>query len=71
MLNRPMGPNNFNISESQAQQEVQQILQQNKPLAQKFQTVMQNNPGRSYWDIAMSLAKERGIDLNQILRLRR
>jgi hypothetical protein len=66
-----MGPNNFNISEQQAQIEVQQILQQNKPLAQKFQTLMQNNQGRSYWDIASSLARERGIDLNQLLRFRR
>ena len=59
-----------NIDENSARIEAQRQLQ-NPNLAQKFQQVMQNNQGKSYWEIADMLAKERGINLQNFIRSRR
>ena len=60
---------NSPMSEEQAKLEAERRLQ-NPNLAQKFQQLMQNNQGKSYWDIAFDLAKQRGINLNQFIRPR-
>ena len=60
---------NSPMSEEQAKLEAERRLQ-NPNLAQKFQQLMQNNQGKSYWDIAFDLAKHRGINLNQFIRPR-
>ena len=57
------------MSEEQAKVEAQRRLQ-NPNLAQRFQQVMQQYQGRSYWDVAFDLARQRGIDLNQFMRRR-
>ena len=59
-----------NMTNEQAQIEVQRQLNQNPNLAQRFQQVMQQNQGKSYWDIANDLARQRGINLNALFRRR-
>lgn len=71
MLNRPgQSPRQSNgpMTEQQAEMRAKQMLNNNPNLSQRFQQVMQANQGRSYWDIAYQLARERGIDLNQFRR---
>ena len=70
MLNRPgQSPRrNGPMTEEQAEMQVRQMLNNNPNLSQRFQQVMQANQGKSYWDIAYQLARERGIDLNQFRR---
>lgn len=71
MLNRPgQNPRQSNgpMTEEQAEMRAKQMLNNNPNLSQRFQQVMQANQGKSYWDIAYQLARERGIDLNQFRR---
>ena len=76
MLNNNQGqyqcqtPDFSNMTNEQAQIEAQRQLNQNPNLAQRFQQVMQQNQGKSYWDIANDLARQRGINLNTLLRRR-
>ena len=59
-----------NMTNEQAQVEAQRQLSQNPNLAQRFQQVMQQNQGKSYWDVANDLARQRGINLNMLFRRR-
>lgn len=69
MQNKPIFPQGMN--EQQAQAEVQRRLQSNPNLAQRFNQLMQVNQGKSYWEIANQLARDRGINLQQFIRPRR
>lgn len=67
MLNRPQQRSNIGntpniMTEQQAEMQARQMLNNNPNLMQQFQQLMQANQGKSYWDIAYQLAKERGID---------
>ena len=69
MQNKPIFPQGMN--EQQAQAEVQRRLQSNPNLAQRFNQLLQVNQGKSYWEIANQLARDRGINLQQFMRPRR
>lgn len=69
----PMAPNHPLMQLMRAMQSggnpealVNQMLQQNPQIAQQIQALKTQSGGKSYQEIAAQLAKQRGLDINQI-----